>query len=408
VHGPYRLDSDQCGSCHNSHQGRSTNLLLTAGPQSTLCFTCHDGTGAPQDVRSGYADPSLPANDPAAGAYYSHDALTASNHTSATVEEFAGVGNRHSECGDCHNAHQAQGSGAQASTTQQTAVGWTASGRLKGISGVAVSNGAAGTAPAYTFLDGVSQPVTLEYQLCLKCHSGYTVLRPTTGLASSRYPLDKGVEFNPANGSFHPVEAAGTNQSAAMSASLAGTSPYKLWNFTTGSTIRCTHCHAGSSAAGSGTPADADLSPHVSTNRAILLRPYRDEKLKAAAEAYAAADFALCYTCHAEAPFTGSDLGMTNFGYHRKHVSGISGEGAGGTDINTAGAGQGAALCAECHYRIHGSSSADGAQVLSGSRLVNFAPDVTANNGVISWTRTATGGTCTLTCHGQRHDNFRY
>jgi predicted CXXCH cytochrome family protein len=404
VHGPYRLDSDECSACHRAHTGQGNNLLIKTGPQSTLCFTCHDGTGAPQDVKSGYTNPSLPADDPSTGTFYSHDALTASDHTSAASEEFAGVNNRHSECGDCHNAHQAKGS-----AVQQTAAGWTASGRLAGISGVGVTNGAAGTAPAYTFLDGTAQPITLEYQLCLKCHSGYTVLRSSAGLPPSRYALDKAVELNPANKSFHPVEAAGTNQTANMAGSLAGTSPYKLWNFTTGSTIRCTHCHAGGAAnTSTALAADADLSPHASTNRGILLRPYRDQVLKSSKEAYAAADFALCYTCHAEAPFTGTSTGTSTFRYHRKHVSGISGEGFGGTDIDTPGAGQGNALCAECHYRIHGSSSAFGTQTLSGSRLVNFAPDVTPNNGVISWTQTATGGTCTLTCHGERHDNFRY
>lgn len=404
VHGPYQLVGDQCSACHRGHTAQGGNLLVKAGPQSTLCFTCHDGTGAPQDVKSGYTDPSLPANDPAAGAYFSHDAVTAGNHTSARSEEFAGVSDRHSECGDCHNAHQAKGTPAR-----QTTAGWTASGRLTGISGVGVTNAGAGAAPAYTFLDGTTQPIGLEYQLCLKCHSGYTVLRSTAGSPPSRQALDKAVEFNPANGSFHPVEAAGTNQTANMAGSLTGTSPYKLWNFTTGSTIRCTHCHAGGAANSSTTlAADADLSPHVSANRGILLRPYRDRVLKSSGEAYSAADFALCYTCHAEAPFTGSSTGTSTFRYHRKHVSGISGEGSGGTDIDTAGAGAGNALCAECHYRIHGSSSAYDSQALSGSRLVNFAPDVTPNNGVISWTQTATGGTCTLTCHGERHTDFRY
>jgi predicted CXXCH cytochrome family protein len=402
VHGPYQLDSDQCGACHRAHTGQNGNLLVRPGPQSNLCFTCHDGTGAPQNVKSGYANPSLPANDPATGAYYSHDALTASNHTSSSVEEFAGVQNRHSECGDCHNAHQAKGS-----ATTQTAQGWTASGRLTGISGVGVTNGAAGTFPAYTFLDGTALPVTLEYQLCFKCHSGYTVLRSETGLPPSRQPLDKGVEFNPANASFHPVEAPGTNQTANMAGSLSGTSPYKLWNFTTAGTVRCAHCHA-AAISGTAPTADADLSPHASTNRAILVRPYRDQVLKASGEAYTAADFALCYTCHAESPFAGAGTGASSFRYHRKHVSGISGEGSGGPDIDTAGAGRGNALCAECHYRIHGSSSSYGPQALSGTRLVNFAPDVTANNGVLSWTSTGAGGSCTLTCHGKRHTNYRY
>ena len=55
----------------------------------------------------------------------------------------------------------------------------------------------------------------------------------------SRWALDKAVELNPANLSYHPVEAPGTNQTSAMARSLAGTSPYKLWIFETDETVRC-------------------------------------------------------------------------------------------------------------------------------------------------------------------------
>lgn len=396
VHGPYSMTADQCAVCHRGHTGAATNLLRRAGSQSALCLTCHDGTGAP-DVASQFTDPDIPADDPATRSYYGHDALAATSHTSATVDEFGGVANRHSECGDCHNAHRSGGPPAAS-----TAGGWTPSGALAGISGVSVVNGAAGTEPAYTFLDGASTPVTLEYQLCLKCHSGATVLPSNEGFAPSRYELDKGVEFNPANPSYHPVEAAGTNQTAAMAASLSGTSPYKRWDFTTTSTVRCGNCHGGTAG-----PAAA---PHRSADRGILTANYRDRVLKAAGEPYVAADFALCYLCHAESPFVaGGGTDATNFSYHALHVSGLAGAGSGGTDIDTAGAGQGNALCAECHYRIHSATYSVGGQRISGSRLVNFAPDVTDDGGTPSWTQdAATGGTCTLTCHGERHDGQRY
>ena len=107
-------------------------------------------------------------------------------------------------------------------------------------------NGAAGAAPAYTFLDGARDRATLEYQLCFKCHSGSTVLPSNAGFTPSLYALDKAIEFNPANASYHPIEAAGTNQTPQMAASLAGSSPFKQWNFSTTSTIRCLDCHASS------------------------------------------------------------------------------------------------------------------------------------------------------------------
>jgi predicted CXXCH cytochrome family protein len=401
VHGPYSLTSSQCGICHHSHDAANSNLLSMGRPQSTLCFSCHNGTGASRNVQAQFNDATLPANDPATRTYYGHDATIETSHTAAKTDEFGGVRNRHSECGDCHNAHRA----APAQSVAQTG-GWAASGALNGVSGVQVTNGAAGTAPGYTILNGEDAPVTLEYQLCLKCHSGFTTLPSNDSFTPSRYLLDKGVEFNPANPSFHPVEAAGTNRTAAMAASLAGTSPYKLWNFTADSTIRCVNCHASSAMYDATQPVSAggDLPAHRSAYPSILLQNYRDRVLKSATEGYDAADFALCYVCHAEEPFVSDASTATNFRLHAMHLTGIAGAGAGGTDIDTAGAGQGNSLCAECHFRIHSTSFPAGTQTLSGSRLVNFAPDVTPYNGELSFS----GGTCTLVCHGQAHDHYQY
>jgi predicted CXXCH cytochrome family protein len=415
-HGPFSTTTDQCAACHRGHTAQSANLLPQAGPQSNLCLTCHDGTGATTNVTSQYTDPAVPANNPAAREYYRHDALVASSHTRSDLDEFGGVMNRHSECGDCHNAHRATGTGST-----ETAGGWTAGGRLDGVSGVSVANGPAGTAPTYMFLNGGTQPVTLEYQLCLKCHSGFTTLPSNSGFTPSKYVLDKGVELNPANGSYHPVEAAGTNATQKMTDSLAGTSPYKLWTFTVGSTIRCTNCHVSSTKYDQATPqydqatpqydqatppvAGSDLPPHTSQYRSMLVQNYRDRLLKSAEEGYAAADFALCYACHAEAPFANETSTATNFPLHGLHVGGLAGKGAGGTDIDTPGAGQGNAICAECHFRIHSTAYPYGTQAVSGARLVNFAPNVQPYNGVLSWTG-GTGGSCTLTCHGKGHDNY--
>ena len=59
------------------------------------------------------------------------------------------------------------------------------------------------------------------------------------------------------------------------------------------------------------------------------------------------------------------------------------------------GAGQGNALCAECHYNLH-------ATAVDARGLVKFAPDVESYNGLpIAYD--ATTGTCTLTCHGVAH-----
>lgn len=405
IHGPYSATPDQCAVCHRTHTAVGPNLLTQAQPQASLCFTCHDGTGASRDVRSEYD--GVPADNPADRAYYRHDALTASSHTLASAEELRGVLDRHSECADCHNPHQAATSDAT-----ETAQGWTASGRLAGVSGVAVTNGAAGDQPSYTFLDGTASPVSFEYQLCLKCHSGYTVLPGNEGFTPSRYVLDKGTELNPANGSYHPVEAPGTNSTAKMAANLAGTSPYKLWNLSVTSTVRCTQCHAGDGVRSGGPPAGGELPPHTSSNRGILTAPYRDRVLSSATQPYAAASFALCLECHAEVSYATETATGTNFFYHGKHLTRLAGMGAGGTDIDVAGAGQGNAICAECHFRIHSPVTMMGSEDLGGSRLVSFAPDVTgydASRPKPAWAKIGpTGGSCALTCHGFPHQDESY
>jgi predicted CXXCH cytochrome family protein len=422
IHGPFTVSTNACSVCHRGHSGQSPKLLV-AGSQSALCFTCH-GTapGALTNVQGEYNPvPALPVNDSTKREYYSHDAVTESNHTRSALDEFGGVLNRHSSCADCHNSHKATIAPAD---SVQTTAGWTASGRLAGVSGVKVLNGLAGEAPTYTFLSGVNDPVneddpvtnvnpiTLEYQLCFKCHSGSTLLPAPIANQPSKDFLDKGVEFNPANPSFHPVEAKGTNATLAMQASLDGASPYKLWNFNTTSTVRCLNCHAGGATNPAATPdplplPGAALAPHASSNRGILLENYRDRVLKSASEAYSAGDFALCYVCHAEAPFKGSST-ATNFNLHAKHVSALEG-GTGDTNIDMAGAGQGKAICAECHFRIHSTTNKVGAP--GGSRLVSFAPNVLGliAGGTPSWTPGTTGsGSCALTCHGKTHGPYPY
>jgi predicted CXXCH cytochrome family protein len=408
------LVSDTCAACHSAHAAQGTPLLAKAAPQAQVCLACHDGTGSSLNVSTQYADTAVPANDATTRSFYRHDAITAplapNTHSSAQVNEFGGISNRHSLCTDCHNSHN-----ATATAPTQTITGWTVSGRQAAISGVSVANGGARAAPTYTFLDGTAgrQP-TREYEICLKCHSGFTTLNSNDPLHPSRDTLDAGIEFNPNNASYHPVEAPGTNGTTAMIDSLAGTSPYKQWNFAPGDTVRCVNCHgdpqkwnATLPPNGTGaTVAGADLAPHTSNNRGILIQNYRDRVLKSSDEAYAAADSALCLVCHAEEGFVSNSSSATNFRLHQEHVTIIGGKGNGGTDIDTPGAGQGNSVCAECHFRIHGTALAYQVGDRTNTRLVNFAPNVLPNSvtGVLSWTATGIGtGSCTLTCHGYDH-----
>lgn len=380
VHTPaFNLVSDSCVACHRTHTAAGS-LLNSEPTQYALCASCHNGTDLP-DIATAYA--GVPANDAAARAYYQHDPAQVSGSLGQT-----------NDCAECHNPHNISDS-----ATAETVSGWTASGMLSGIG-----------------------EVELEYQLCYRCHASPATLPSNSGQPPSRYALDKALEFDPGNASYHPIESAGTNQTAALANSLAasGTSPYKLWSWQTTSTIRCLNCHADAriaEAALGPPPADPPLAAsvslqvHASTQRGILLAPYQDRTLNGPVEPYQAADFALCYLCHAEAPFvdrSGAVRADTNFRYHGMHVSDpntMREKGFDGSDIDTPGYGSGFAICAECHFRIHSSAfAADGKA--PGLRLVNFAPNVTALVGVpLDWQPRVdvTPGSCTLKCHGAPH-----
>jgi hypothetical protein len=163
--------------------------------------------------------------------------------------------------------------------------------------------------------------------------------------------------------------------------------------------------------------AGSDLAPHANAYRGNLMQNYLDRNLKPITEPYRSNDFALCYMCHAEAPFTdgsGNTRADTNYRYHGVHLTGILNRGAVNGDIDTANAGRGDAICAECHFRIHSNALAGDfrttpSQTGTDARLVNFAPNVTPNVGLVEWNRTGTKtGTCTLTCHGYTHEDKSY
>ncbi|NJD26765.1 MAG: hypothetical protein FIA92_00520 [Chloroflexi bacterium] len=407
-HGDYTLTTDKCAACHATHTAQGPLLAIQPPPQSNLCLTCHDGTGATANIDAEYTAPTVPANDPDTGSWYSHPATTASTHLSDREPEVEGVLDRHAACADCHQPHR-----SDASPAAQTAAGWTASGPLLGAAGVVVTNGAAGTEPTYEW----QQESTFEYQLCFKCHSGFTDLQPQTG-GPSTWALDKAVELNPANASYHPVEAAGTNSTSQMARSLQGTSPYKLWTFSVDSTVRCVSCHGDSRKANPAAPPDpgSPLAPHAVPNRSMLIAPLRDRDLKSPSAAYQASNFALCYVCHAEAPFVDTSQGPrldSNFPLHGTHTADIqSFSGPLGGTVDDDGAGLGNALCAECHFRTHGTTYAVDGQEPE-RRLVNFAPNVQpyggsnpTYQGVLDYDDAGNG--CTLRCHGVDHGNWRY
>jgi hypothetical protein len=307
-----------------------------------------------------------------------------------------GTGRRHAECTDCHNPHAV-----------------TAAGPLSGTSRVQVTNGVAGAVPAFTFVPQTNTSAVKEYELCFKCHSSWTT-RPAG-------QTDLAMVLNPANESFHPVEAAGKNTSAQMTSSLAGGSG--LPHLTTSSVLSCGDCHNNDAlpltvSLVSGYTGAVPVGPHgsaasgtnVALSRAVLRAPYRVTlKPRAATNDYSATEFTLCFICHSPAPFADRSKNTrtdTAFKLHGFHMGSITGKGSGTGDINTPGAGQGNAICRECHYNTHGTRGAAFSGNASYAKGVNFSPNIQGSGG--TGQPTWAPGSCRLSCHGQGHNPEGY
>jgi hypothetical protein len=265
------------------------------------------------------------------------------------------VNRRHAECADCHNPHTARADGLGGPAGIEPSLTTLGTGR------VAVLNGAAGTQPLYTFLapsDTLTQP-TAEYQLCFKCHSSWTTA-PSGQTDFARV-------LNPANPSFHPVEATGANPNISPQAFAPGWSASSL--------TRCGDCH--------GSDFGLTRGPHGSIYPAILRAPYDPnpaERTMASNE--------LCFSCHsydvyadpgsAESERAASRFNRPQAGKgHAEHV------------------GEARVPCASCHV-THGSASQP------------FLMATGRNPGIVSYTKSANGGTCAPTCHGPETYTVNY
>lgn len=337
-------DAGMCRNCHDPHGYTDANGLiprLTLQREEKLCLTCHDGSPATTQVMS---DLQKPYRHPVADYTGRH-----AGPGESTPDAFARTPQnlRHAECEDCHNPHVARADGLAGPS------GSDASLTTLGTSRVSVLNGAAGTVPLYTLLpasDTTSTP-NAEYQLCFKCHSSWT-----TAPAGQ---TDLARVLNPANPSFHPVEAPGQNPNISPLAFTSGWSANSL--------TRCGDCH--------GSDFGLTRGPHGSMYPGLLRAPYDanpGQRTMSSNE--------LCFTCHSYDVYANRNAPQSTLAASR---------------FNTPGAGKGHAdhvsgesvPCVDCHT-THGSTT-----------LPNLL--VTGRNpGINGYTRTANGGTCAPTCHG--------
>ncbi len=316
--------------------------------EENFCYACHDGgTTAGTDVY-GVAAMSAASRDVKNefNRTYRHDVAgqRGIHRPDEGIPNDFGGANRHVECADCHSPH---GAAAGLHTPGDP----TLAPALRGASGVTVTNGPAGTSPTYTFV----ATATEEYQICFKCHSGYT--------SQPAGQEDLGVRLNPNNPSYHPVEAQGKTY-IDPGAFVNG------WDST--KRVTCSDCHGTSDATGA-------QGPHGSDYIAILKAYYRQQSTRWMG---GMRGNEICFQCHRydvyanqNAPQSVQALSRWNPpAFRRGHTYHVDRRGY---------------SCYSCH-ESHGSTQLPSLIALRAQNV---------NDGLWRYEQLSTGGLCWPSCH---------
>jgi len=345
-------DSGKCINCHDPHgynrdgTGLIPNLVFSR--EEKLCVVCHDGSPA-SDVKSQF------------NKTYKHPISTTGKHAASenTSDAFGATptNNRHSECIDCHNAHVAKREGSPRINTAPDAPN-----TLRGVSRIAVINGAASTTPTYTYR-GPSDTATpvAEYQVCFKCHSSWTT-RPAG-------QSDFALLFNTNNPSYHPVEAQGKNTNININSFVN--------NWAATQTMYCSDCH------GNDDPSPLVRGPHGSTYRYLLKNTYT-----AGSSSRTMASNEICFNCHRYDTYANDGASSTIKGYSRFNPPNWS-------RGHTYHVGNRRYPCYACHSS-HASTTKPHLIVTGRSPGLN------------NYTESTSGGTCSPTCHGSETYKINY
>jgi predicted CXXCH cytochrome family protein len=341
------LFTASCLDCHsNGHGSNKADMLSqfsTSAPwdwryagagvppadlmdqEEDFCAKCHTAGGTGINVQ-----PAFTTYTNTATGIFKHDignTYTAHDSNEVFGSSF-GLVNRHIECADCHGAHEAK-AGANVLPNIQP--------EMRGVSGVEPVYSGIGAPMRYNF---VTQS-TYEYQVCYKCHSGYTSLpnyspdgwNGAAFVPDGLYKLvspdplqvqdsrDMAAEFNPNSASYHPVAAIGKNPNMPNSF-VAGS------GWTSFSRMYCTTCHT------NGNPASGGDGTHGSSCLHLL----RDAVNDASCNQYTTDrgfvrpnNNEICFTCHRADVYNASASNMnvsltyfrngaTNRNLHWAHV----------------------------------------------------------------------------------------
>jgi predicted CXXCH cytochrome family protein len=384
-----------CLSCHMPHNANGTAGLLRAPvpPQTNMdsatqsCMTCHNGgSNLEQPIADVYAE----------FAKKGHPFPTGSNTHDAN-EPTVLANNRHATCVDCHNAH---------SSLQVNAFGPAPSIRVSqtGTTGVNANDGTTTISSAAN-----------QYEVCLRCHGmspGKQALQMYGYLplwaVSAPDRLNVIPQFSASATSSHPVFHIANSSWPQPSLrqyllNLDGvTNSTRALHSGQGDQLFCTDCHNSDDNREFG--GAGPNGPHGSQYDHLLERRYEFSQVAVAAgpgspiqNLFPSPDlsagganpgpYALCAKCH--------DLAVVLSDISFKPAS--SGKGGHFTHVSEQGV-----SCSVCHT-AHGLGSVS--PTISGERLVNFDMNVVAANGGAPISYNHASNSCTLTCHGYKHNS---
>jgi predicted CXXCH cytochrome family protein len=345
------MAAGKCVNCHDPHGWRDAggeipHLLFAR--EEALCLGCHDGSPARTNIRldaqKAFRHPMTDYTDRHTGP------LEATPFDFATTP----INRRHAECEDCHNPHLAQADRPAPPAPELSATN-------RGVSRLLVQNGPAGAQPSFTFIPGsdtLTTP-TAEYQLCFNSHSSWTT-QPSGQTDLARV-------LNPANASYHPVQAGGRDLNIRPDAFEMG------WSAT--SMTACGDCHGSDSGLARG--------PHGSSYRYILSRPYTASPARRVMS-----QNEICFACHAWDVYANPNSPETVRAasrFNKPRADKGHAEHVGEEDVS----------CYSCHT-THG--SADQPHLLVLGRVP----------GIVSFAQTASGGSCRASCHGSENYQVNY
>lgn len=393
----------QCSSCHDPHDNQFGNFLVLDNrlSGSPLCVACHNPAGWHFSSHDPALNPSLTgcndchkvhtapvpvhllkaSTDAACVGTGCHDgsvggaaanikAVLATNVTLSVAApySFQSAGRLatagYHACTDCHNPHQASSSGKSSGVGISSVSSRALPGSLKGVQG---------TSPQ-TLVTGVA---LAEYEICFRCHAGGAVGK-LSGVVGSRpnrmiTEPDQMKRFDRMNPSFHPV----VGDRRGTGASLL--SQYRAEMVR----IACSDCHNSDQSRKAG--GSGPNGPHGSQYEHLLMARYSMPPAGTPIQdVYSPALYDLCFRCHAESYIMGGTSGFVNRGTneHAAHVKvrGIP--------------------CFVCHDP-HGVPLQDGATPINNAALINFDRSYTVGAQVVVpvYSRSGTGGSCTVNCH---------